>query len=392
MDGVKPPDILHAFGVDYDQWTFWKRRFEVWLVGTGQHTKAENVKVNLFLAVAGPEALRLFDGIEWIGDEGKKLGTVIARFDQHFRPQSSEIMARHKFFKEVQGTLSIGEYVTNLKQLADQCNFGELRDSLMRDMLILHCRSEKLRECLLRDPHLDLKKAIEFAKADEEASQNMGTLSRDSALTSVQKGGQSKIPVMKGKSEVKRTQGQNAGFSGECYGCGKKGHRASDCRSPKKPRSRSSSESDDQANVAESRPLDQLLVASKKRARNRWYVDSGASNHMTNDIRKMEKYTAFERPRRVQLAGSRRWAWAYGKGEVAVKLRVGDGKMLFGRFTETLFVPSLRGNIYSVGASTRKGLKVTIGKNFCQVKTADGAVVARGSEDGSGICFLHVCN
>ena len=48
--------------------------------------------------------------------------------------------------------------MTELKKLSSDCELEGLRESLLRDMLIIGLNDEKLQERLLKESNLDLKK------------------------------------------------------------------------------------------------------------------------------------------------------------------------------------------------------------------------------------------
>ena len=62
----------------------------------------------------------------------------------------------------------IDEYVTELKARSQHCEFGDLRESLMRDKIVLGVQDKKIQERLLRETDLSLDKAISICRAAEE--------------------------------------------------------------------------------------------------------------------------------------------------------------------------------------------------------------------------------
>ena len=66
-----------------------------------------------------------------------------------------------KFFSYNQGEGQlIDEYVTELKARSQHCEFGDLRESLIRDKIVLGVQDKKIQERLLRETDLSLDKAI----------------------------------------------------------------------------------------------------------------------------------------------------------------------------------------------------------------------------------------
>ena len=61
----------------------------------------------------------------------------------------------------------IDKYATVLRNMADSCEFQDLKDSLIRDRIVFGIADNNVRERLLRVPDLTLNKALEIARAAE---------------------------------------------------------------------------------------------------------------------------------------------------------------------------------------------------------------------------------
>ncbi|KAL9987237.1 hypothetical protein ACROYT_G001509 [Oculina patagonica] len=64
-------------------------------------------------------------------------------------------------------TEGINAYVTELRKLARNCEFGELHDSIIRDRIVCSIRSNEVRKRLLREKDLNLEGAVEMCKSSE---------------------------------------------------------------------------------------------------------------------------------------------------------------------------------------------------------------------------------
>lgn len=71
----------------------------------------------------------------------------------HFNAKKNKTVERYKFFLrfENQGE-SLEKFLTSLKLLAMTCNFGELKESLVRDWIICRMQDKEFHEDLLKDP------------------------------------------------------------------------------------------------------------------------------------------------------------------------------------------------------------------------------------------------
>ena len=71
------------------------------------------------------------------------------------------------------------EFVTELKKLTSECTFDVLKDSLIKDMIICGVIDNGLRERMLREPQVDLKKAVELRKAAEQTKLHAKQTAKD---------------------------------------------------------------------------------------------------------------------------------------------------------------------------------------------------------------------
>ena len=86
-----------------------------------------------------------------------------------------------------------------------------------------------------------------------------------------------------------------------------------------------------------------------------WFINSGASRHMTFQREILYNYRTFETPKPVGL-GDGRTVEALGNGKVKVISRLYHGKKSFGWMTDVLYIPKLTNNLFDVNAAV---LRVT---------------------------------
>ena len=72
---------------------------------------------------------------------------------------------------------SFSNFITELRPLSAECELKNLRDSLIKDMITCGVNDKALRERMLREPKIDLKKAIELGQAAEQTKLHAKQLS-----------------------------------------------------------------------------------------------------------------------------------------------------------------------------------------------------------------------
>ena len=70
-------------------------------------------------------------------------------------------------------------FFTELKKLSKECEFSDLQNSLIRDMIVIGITDNHLRQRLLREPDLTLDSAIKLGYAYEETKNHVLELLRD---------------------------------------------------------------------------------------------------------------------------------------------------------------------------------------------------------------------
>lgn len=101
-----------------------------------------------------------------------------------------------------------------------------------------------------------------------------------------------------------------------------------------------------------------------------WYVDSGASSHMTCHSEWLEDYQSLIEPYPVQVANGE-YIYAIGKGSVRVVSQIGDREHVL-RFMNVYYIPKMSNNLFSIKSAGKTGVDVTF--------TGDSVIIKHGTE------------
>lgn len=174
-----------------------------------------------------------------------------------------------------------------------------------------------------------------------------------------------------GSSGKQRQRQQQQKKKWKCFGCQQKGHKISECPEKNKKKNKDSKKSsayfgEDGGGVCflsgQSLPNKQQVA---------WVVDSGSSEHLTNDRALFHQLTPMQDPMTIAVAKEGESIVAKHQGEVRL-FSVVHGKSIPVCLKNVLYIPDARVNLLSVRKMEMAGLKVTF---------ADGKVVVlRGSE------------
>ena len=179
--------------------------------------KTEKEKCKAFLYVIGKEGREIFNTFVFAEEQKDKLEPLLEKFESYCIPKKNVTMERHKFNTRTQGSTElIDQFVTDLKNIARDCEFGDIKNDLIRDRIVCGTSSEKVKERLLREDKLTLEKAISICRADEESKRQIQKMHEEQGNI---------VHAVKNKGKSKGASGgaRPKEFSDKKFHCGKCG-------------------------------------------------------------------------------------------------------------------------------------------------------------------------
>ncbi|KAJ0587052.1 putative RNA-directed DNA polymerase [Helianthus annuus] len=184
-----------------------------------------------------------------------------------------------------------------------------------------------------------------------------------------------------GSNEEDKQQGKKDYSKVQCFRCDKFGHFVSRCPERKKEK---------QANLIDAEEIDPSLFMvqdvqetvylneekvipknyeSGSEEKDLWYLDNGASNHMTGNIsffselnKRVGGKVKFGDGSQVEICG---------KGSILLLGKTGEQRLL----TDIYYIPSLHSNIISLGQATECGCDIRMKDDYLLMRDAQGKVL-----------------
>ena len=151
--------------LNLNEWSQWiQRRFERFRLATSLEAKLSESRVNTLIYSMGDQADDIFLSYELSAEQAKDYNTMRKKFEDHFVVKKNTIFERVKF--NLRGQCegeSVGNFITDLYCLCDHCNFGTLKEELIKDRIVVGLHDRKLSEKLQLDTQLTLEKVISLA-------------------------------------------------------------------------------------------------------------------------------------------------------------------------------------------------------------------------------------
>jgi len=227
-----------------ETWRRWKRKWTLYSTAIKLSTKTKIVQSSTFLDVIGPAADDLVTKSFVFAETDDKddVTVLIAKFDEKFKEKKNITMERHRFNTRMQQPgESIDAYVTDLRAISNNCEFGTLQDGLIKDRIVVGITNNSVRAQMLQKSALTLEQAIDMCKSVEQTQAHMSTLNDQTTASMDQVRTHQTTFLCRrcGKTHQPRSC---PAFGQTCSKCGRKNHFASKCRTQQTTRNQSSEE------------------------------------------------------------------------------------------------------------------------------------------------------
>ncbi|UYV66789.1 K02A2.6-like [Cordylochernes scorpioides] len=182
MNNLPPPSAFTIDQNDPNKWPKWRKKFENYIITSDLDSKTIQQQRAILLHIIGDSALGIY--ITFGFEENAQSPTIkdiLDKYDQYFRPFKNTIYRRYIFFTcEQKLNQTFDDFVTEINSKAEDCEFENIKDSLIRDRIVLGCRDTTLREKYLQNPDLTLSLAINQGQAAEASQKQLRNIEKDS--------------------------------------------------------------------------------------------------------------------------------------------------------------------------------------------------------------------
>ena len=224
---------IEEFDLKEEEWPQYVERLGHYFVANGVDVNEK--KRAIFLTLVGPKTYKLLRSlIHPATPNDKSYAELVEALTKHFKPTPSEIVQRFRFnTRSRKPGETVAQYVSELRALAEYCNFGDTLETMLRDRLVCGVNDEKIQNRLLSESGLTYQKALGLAQSLETAAQNLKELQQKQRGegSGMETGNRQHSGILKiGGGQRRYHPGPEAAKKGACYRCGKEGHHANKCK------------------------------------------------------------------------------------------------------------------------------------------------------------------
>ena len=212
----QPLDLRNS-GEIAENWKLWKEKYTNYFVISRLQQESEQYQLAMFKHAIGDDGLKVIKTFSYATEENvNDWRVVMNKLEKHCIGEVNEIYERYCFNRRDKlPTESVDNFVAELKTLAKTCNFCEcLRDSLIRDRIVLGIKNEQTTKKLLRIRDLTLNKCIDICRSKEVTDKQIKSLTEPEEINQV------KSTKEKKQRTFERKKGLQSGKKVSCNFCG----------------------------------------------------------------------------------------------------------------------------------------------------------------------------
>ena len=230
-------------------WPRWKRRFKQFHSASGLASASHERQTSTLLYCLGEEAEDVLQAAGVTDADRATVDTLLKKFDAFFATRKNVIFERARFnLRAQQPGESAEQYIIALYTLVESCEYGSMKEELIRDRLVVGILDSGLSEKLQLDSTLDLEKAKKAIRLKEAVQESQRALrqagdSKDNPVKLDAVGTTPRNAVPKKQYRNPRGAGKHCSRCGGhphpldkcpareavCYRCQKRGHYSARC-------------------------------------------------------------------------------------------------------------------------------------------------------------------
>lgn len=210
---LRTPDPLSLSGNVHENLKRFKKQWSNYSIGYELDKKDEKVQVAIFLNILGTDAEEILNTLIITDAQKKTVDGLLKVLTEFAKPKLNIAYCRYLFnTRDQQEGESFDQFYMAIRKLAEDCGFEKLRDSLIRDRIIIGIHNVQLRERLLGE-ELPLEKVVSLCLSVEAGKKRSNEVNQPkaSSVDLVNSGRFQGNPSNQGNNFAGRARNNNSG-------------------------------------------------------------------------------------------------------------------------------------------------------------------------------------
>ena len=161
---------------DPNSWPRWKRRFEQFCLASGLASEDDVKQISYLMYCMGEDVEETLTSTNISADDRAKFDAVFAKFDEFFKVRKNLLFEQARHCQKPGE--SVDQFITFLYRLVENCAYGDLRDDMIRDRIVVGIIDQGLSERLQLDAKLTLESAKTLVRQREAVHEQQAILRR----------------------------------------------------------------------------------------------------------------------------------------------------------------------------------------------------------------------
>lgn len=169
-----------------ENFNFFKRSWENYLIASGLESQTEQTKKAVLLTAIGEDIFKRYHNLPFTEDEQATEKLLLEAIGKNLTPVVNKRYERAIFnLAQQESDESYDNYIVRLRGLIRNCQYGELHDDILLDKIICSVKDLRLRERLWLDNKITLATAIDTCRGKEISEKQLKDISQQSSLQEV---------------------------------------------------------------------------------------------------------------------------------------------------------------------------------------------------------------
>ncbi len=150
---IPAPQPMCTKGDVVSNWKSFQTAWAFYSQGIELGKKEKTVQVGVLCSVMGGDCLKIMESISTLtADDKKDPANILLALKTHFMPEPHVLFERYKFNIATQPeNEQADQFLVRLRQLSETCEYGDLKDSLIRDRLVIGSHDQNSCDRLMRE-------------------------------------------------------------------------------------------------------------------------------------------------------------------------------------------------------------------------------------------------